>query len=157
MIGLTFHETMRGHWYRLESPGDERPIEFTTIARVPRIADLLGNAVANLKGRVVADGLTAGAEFEGSLGLGALVRERRLPYAFSFRGDDGRKYRFDGAKEVELRDIPRTMTTLPAYLFDDAGNEVGRAILHFDLRGDLFKFLRSWKPVVALPRLGRAR
>jgi hypothetical protein len=148
MIGLTFRERMAGTWHRLEAPTLERPIEFDLQARVPHVTELLGNTVAQVKGRVVAEGLTGGADFEGTLGLGALVRERRLPYRFAFRADDGRTYRFDGAKEVSLMDLPRSMTVLPAYIFDDQGEEVGRAVLRFDLRGDLLKFLRSWRPVL---------
>lgn len=146
MIGVRFHEVMRGSWHRLERPADEMPIEFDAKAEVSGLGNLVGDAVAKLHGTVKVSGLAENASFEGTLGLGSLVRERRLPYAFSFRGDDGRTYRFDGAKEVSIFDVTRTMTTLPAYLFDDGGNEVGRAVLHFDLRGDLLKFLRSWKP-----------
>jgi hypothetical protein len=148
VIGLHFRERMSGSWYRLESPADERPIEFSGDVTVGKLTELLGNTVAMMRGRVTATGLTRGAEFEGTLGLGALVRERRLPYAFSFRADDGRTYRFDGAKEVSVLDLTRSMTTLPAYLFNDKGDEIGRAVLHFDLRSDLVKFLRSWRPFV---------
>ena len=148
MIGIQFRETMSGSWHRLESPGDERAMEFTVSGKIDHLKHLLGNTVAKLSGRIVAAGLTTGADLEGTLGLGALIREKRLPYAFSFRADDNRMYRFDGTKEVAVLDLARTMTTLPAYLFDDQGTEVGRAVLHFDLHGDLFKFLRSWKPVL---------
>ncbi len=147
MIGVKFRERMAGTWHRLESPADERPIEFTANARVPKLSAFLGNVVAEMEGQVIAEGLTKGADFEGTIGLGALVRERRLPYAFSFRGDNGRKYRFDGTKEVSLADLANTMSTLPAYLYDDEGREIGRAVLRFDLQGDLWKFLRSWRPV----------
>lgn len=146
MIGLSFDERMAGTWHSLVEPAHERPIEFTLRATLPARA-LLGDGVAALEGRIVVEGITAGAEAKGTLGLGALVRERRLPYALSFRGDDGRQYRLDGAKEVSVLDLPRSMTTLPVYLFDDQGNEVGRAVLHFDLRGDLIKFMRSFRPL----------
>ncbi len=146
MIGVKFHEVMRGSWHRLENPGEEMPIEFDAQAELSGVANVIGDAIARLHGTVRVAGLATDASFDGTLGLGSLVRERRLPYAFSFRGDDGRTYRFDGAKEVSLFDLARTITTLPAYLFDDSGNEVGRAVLHFDLRGDFIKFLRSWKP-----------
>ncbi len=144
MILLEFTERMRGSWHRLNSPGNEQPVEFTGRATISRLSDVLGSTAAGFRGRVVAEGLTRGADFEGTLGVGALRREGRLPYAFSFVGEDKRNYRFDGAKEVSLLDPVRSMTVLPAYLFDDGGNEVGRAVLHFDLRTDLANFLRSW-------------
>lgn len=147
MIGLTFSERMAGTWHRLDAPAEEKPIEFRAQVTVPSLKDFLGNTVARLHGTVLAEGLTRGAKFEGTLGLGELFRERRLPYHFTFRGDDGRDYHFDGTKEVSLLDLPRSMTTLPGYLHDDAGHEVGRAVLRFDLRSDLVSFLRSWKPV----------
>lgn len=145
MIRLEFSERMSGSWHRLDSPGIERPIEFVGRATVARMSELLGDTVATLRGRVVAEGLSRGAEFDGTLGLGALWREGRLPYGFSFVGDDGRNYRFDGAKEVTWLDPVRTLSVLPAYLFDDRGNEVGRAVLHFDVRTDFLNFLRSWR------------
>jgi hypothetical protein len=151
MIGLKFDERMSGTWHALAEPAVERPIEFTVRATVGRLRELVGNTVAELRGRISVEGITGSTDARGTLGLGALVRERRLPYSLTFTGDDGKRYRLDGAKEVELADLPRTMTVLPAYLFDDGGNEIGRAVLRFDLQGDLFKFLRSWKPL-----LGRA-
>jgi hypothetical protein len=146
VIGLTFSERMSGMWHSLAAPADERPIEFEVRATVDRLRELLGNTVARLEGRIVVDGLTRGADATGTLGIGAIVRERRLPYALSFRGDDGKSYRFDGAKEVDVADLTRAFTTLPAYLFDGEGNEVGRAVLRFDLRGDMAKFVRSFRP-----------
>ncbi len=149
MIGVKFNEVMRGSWHRLEKPADELPIEFKAFAELTGVTNIFGKGVAKLHGTVKVAGLAESSSFEGTLGLGSLVRERRLPYAFSFRGDDGRMYRFDGAKEVSVLDLPRTMSVLPAYLFDDAGTEVGRAVLHFDVRGDLISFLRSWRPFLA--------
>jgi len=79
MIGVKFHEVMRGSWHRLDKPADELPIEFVAHAEVSGLSNIIGNAVAKLHGTVTMRGLTDGASFEGTLGLGALVRERRLP------------------------------------------------------------------------------
>ncbi len=149
MIGVEFRERMAGTWHRLDAPTDERPFAFTARACVGRLAQFLGGAVARLEGEVQADGLARSSPLVGTLDLGALTRARELPYRFRFQGDDGRRYRFDGHKTVDLMDLPRTMTILPASVFDDDGREVGRAVLHFDLRADLPGFLRSWRPVVA--------
>jgi hypothetical protein len=37
------------------------------------------------------------------------------------------------------------VTTLPATLFDDGGQEIGRATLRFDVRQDWWPFLRSFR------------
>jgi hypothetical protein len=38
-----------------------------------------------------------------------------------------------------------TMTTLPASIYDADGKEIARAVLRFDVRGNLATFLRSWR------------
>ena len=153
MIGLEFRERMAGTWHRLDAPTDERPFAFTVRVTVGRLVQLLGGAVATLDGHVDADGLARGAPLAGTLDLGALVRTRELPYRFRFTGDDGTSYRFDGHKTVDLMDLPRTMTILPGSIYADAGHEIGRAVLQFDLRGDLVTFLRSWRPVLRRARV----
>jgi hypothetical protein len=37
------------------------------------------------------------------------------------------------------------MTTLPASIYDADGKEFARAVLRFDVRGDLFKFIKSFR------------
>jgi hypothetical protein len=148
MLGLTFRETLDGSWHRPSAPADERRCSVDVTVIIPRVTELLGNTVADISGRVTLEGLATDREFKGTLGIGAIVRERRVPYAFSFIGDDGVAYRFDGAKEVNVLGLPRSMTTLGAYVFDPQGDEVGRVILRADLREEALRFLTTFRPVL---------
>ena len=56
MIGVRFHEVMRGSWHRLEKPADEMPIEFDAKAEVSGLGNLVGDAVAKLQGTVKVSG-----------------------------------------------------------------------------------------------------
>jgi hypothetical protein len=147
MLGVTFRETLYGSWHRPSAPADEKHCSITVSVRIPRMTQLLGNTVAALSGRVTLEGLATDRECKGTLGIGAIVRERRIPYALSFIGDDGGVYRFDGAKEVNVLELPRSMTTLGAYVFDAQGEEVGRVILRADLREEVLQFIRTLRPI----------
>lgn len=148
MLGLTFRETLDGSWHRPSAPAEERRCAVDVTVVIPRVTELLGNTVADISGRVTLEGLATDREFKGTLGIGAIVREKRIPYAFSFIADDGGAHRFDGAKEVNVLGLPRSITTLGAYVFDAQGDEVGRVILRADLREEVLRFLTSFRPVL---------
>jgi len=80
----------------------------------------------------------------GTLGMDVLLTQR-IPYDFTFTGDDGAAYRFTGEKKVRVTALLETMSRLPAALLDEAGETVAEAELRFDLRGDLVAFLRSFE------------
>ncbi len=141
---MRFRERLRGRWHRPESPGVEHTVSFELEVRVPLTRALTRDVNAVLAGEVRVEGVARAAVIEeGSLGIAAMAREKRLPYRFSFRGDDGRKYRFDGAKEIVARSLMRSFLVLPGYLFDDTGGELGRVVVRSDPRADLWPFLRS--------------
>jgi hypothetical protein len=144
LLGFTFHETMSGTFHRLDAPFEDRAIEFTIDAKVDGLRRFVRDKTARIEGEVTVEGLADHAPLRGTLGL-MVLDERRLPYDFTFDAADGRTYRLHGQKDVAWYALTDTMTTLPASLYDDAGKEIGRAVLRFDLRGDLVKFLRSWK------------
>lgn len=149
MIGFGFAETMRGNYYLLDSPTDERAIEFSIQVKVDGLRKFVKDQMARIKGVVRAEGLATESELEGTLGM-KLASERRLPYDFTFKGDDGKQYRFRGQKDVMLIALADTMTTLPASIYDAAGKEIGRATVRFDMRSDLGRFVRSFRPRLAL-------
>jgi hypothetical protein len=98
-----------------------------------------------MHGTLEADGLATNVPIEGTLTLAPWAR-RMIRYEFAFRGDDGRSYRFEGQKDIRLRDLRRSFTILPGAILDDAGNQVGTADTRFDLAADLFQFVSSWRP-----------
>jgi hypothetical protein len=144
-LGFSFEETMSGSYYLLDAPLAERAISFSIGARVDGMRQFLRDKTARIEGHVSVEGLAERCPLSGTLGL-KLFAERRLPYLFTFRGDDGHEYRLQGQKDVTMIALLDTLTTLPASLYDAAGREIGRSVLRFDARQDLTRFLRSWKP-----------
>jgi hypothetical protein len=66
-----------------------------------------------------------------------------LVYTFDFEGDDGARYAFQGQKTLGDGDLLHAITVLPGAIQGSGGEEIGRALLRFDLRSDLLKLLRS--------------
>jgi hypothetical protein len=148
MIGFQFRETMRGTYHMLDAPLDDRAIEFTIGAKVDGIRQFVKDKTATIEGEVVAEGFAERRPLRGTLGL-KLLDERRLPYEFTFRADDGKDYLFRGQKDVSMIALAESMSILPASIYDKSGAELGRCTLRFDMRGDLVKFLKSWKMLFA--------
>ena len=147
-LGFSFEETMSGSYYLLDEPLVERAISFSIGARVDGMRQFLKDRTARIEGEVYVEGLADHRPLQGTLGL-KLLDERRLPYSFTFRANDGREYRLQGQKDVTMIALADTMTTLPASLYDDTGREIGRCVLRFDVRQDLTSFLRSWRPRIS--------
>jgi hypothetical protein len=147
-VSFEFHETMAGSYHLLESPADERPISFTIRARaqVTSLWGFLRNQTMEIEGALDAEGFADHKRLVGTLAL-HLVRSGTLPYAFSFLGNDGARYAFDGKKTLDIGELADSMSVLPGSILDEAGTEVGRALLRFDLRSDLVRFVRSWRRV----------
>jgi hypothetical protein len=143
MPGFEFEETMSGTWRRAGS-ADEKPIEFKLRARAGRFVRYLFNRKADIEGRLKAAGLAEDVPLTGQLLIDPLLG-KKIRYEFDFVGDDGKRYRFAGQKDVLFLDVVRTMTTLPGQILDDEGIVVGRADLKFDTR-DLPRFLASFRP-----------
>ena len=143
-LGFSFEETMSGSYHLLAAQLDERAIAFKVGARVAGIRQFLKDRLARIEGEVNVEGFAERAPLRGTLAL-KLFDERRLTYDFTFRANDGKTYRFHGQKDVTMIALADTMTTLPASIYDAAGSEVARAVLRFDVRGDLATFLRSWR------------
>jgi len=143
--GFRFEETMRGSYYLLDKPQEERAFEFSIEARVDNLRRFMRDLTARIRGVVTLEGMCKHANLDGTLGL-KLLRENRLPYDFTFTADDGKKYRVRGEKNVVVLGLMESLTTLPASLYDDAEGEIGRAVVRFDLRSDWRKFLFSFRP-----------
>ena len=144
MIGLEFRETMAGSYHLAASPLDERPMSFTIRARSRGLAGLLSKPEADIEGEVDAEGLADHRHLHGRLGLD-ILRTRELVYDFRFTDNEGRRCAFAGKKTVRLDDLVETMTVLPGKILGEGGEEIGEALLRFDLRSDLLRFLRSFR------------
>jgi hypothetical protein len=143
MAGLEFRETMTGTWHRVEAPLDERPIQFTVRAQVHGLRRFLFQKTAEITGEIDARGLADHRALRGTMEIDPLLG-RRIVYDFTFQDNEGQEHRFHGEKEIEHTRLVKTMTTLPGSLWQGE-REVGRAVLRFHLREDLFRMLRSFK------------
>jgi hypothetical protein len=142
--GFSFRETMSGSYWRLDAPTDERAIAFTIEARAKSIRRFARDRIWTIKGTVDADGLASRSPLEGTL-LFRLPDERRLPYRFSFTGDDGKRYELSGQKEFTALAPIESMTLLPVSLYGPDDEEMARATLRFDYRSDLGRWMKSFR------------
>ena len=147
--GLAFAEDLSGHYWRLDAPVDERAIELHLVGSVPDPAVFLRDKTVLLGGTIDAENLACAQRIEGTVHF-RLWAERRLPYRCVFRGDDGRRYELFGDKEWNGLSPLESITLLAASIYDEAGDEVARATLRFDLRAD-------WAHWLARVRLLAAR
>ena len=148
---VVFGETMRGSVRVAGAPA--QPLSFTFRARSGAMGHLLGTRRFAVEGALSAEGFGTYCPLEGTVTLDVLVTGE-LPYDFTFTADDGKRYRFAGKKLVKPWALLRTMTRLPATIFDDAGTAVAEAEVFFDLRRDLGAFLRSWRLAAPGPQRG---
>ena len=146
MMGLSFRETMSGAYHLSTTPDVDRPMHFTVVARLPTLRSFLTNAVFSIEGEVSAQGFADHKVLRGTLVLD-LFRGRILVYQFAFEGNDGEAYSFTGRKTLAEGNLVQAMTVLPGAIHDASGRTVGRALLRFDLRSDLLKFIGSYRLV----------
>jgi hypothetical protein len=144
MPRLSFRERMSGSYWLLDAPTDERALTLSFEAHATEVGDFLRTRTWTLAGTIDAEGLAQGREVEGTLRF-ALIQERRIPYRFAFRGDDGCRYELCGQKEWTGLAPVTSLTLLPATLVDDRGGEVARATLRFDLRADVVDWVKSFR------------
>lgn len=145
MRGFEFCETMAGSFHLTEAPSDERPMSFTLRARSRPLLDFLRRPEVEIEGEIDAEGFADHRRLSGKLGLD-VVRTRTLPYAFEFTANDGRRCSFEGHKTVHVDDLLESMSVLPGTLLAEGGAVLGQALLRFDLRSDLLRFLKSFRP-----------
>ncbi len=146
MIGLAFRETMSGGYHLLSEPGRDRPMSFTVSAQINSLASMITNPVLVITGAVAAEGLADYKPLAGTLCIDP-VKAKVLVYSFLFDDNDGNQCSFFGRKTLSQGNIVHAMTVLPAGIYDGSGKAIGEALLRFDLRNDLWKFLRSFHTV----------
>ena len=142
--GFSFRETMSGSYWRLSAPTDERALSFTIEARAANVRRFARDRTWRITGTVDAEGLATHRPLEGTLQF-KLLDERRLPYRFTFVGDDGAGYELSGQKEWSALSPVDSMTLLPATLYDAGGKELARATLRFDWRSDIGRWMKSFR------------
>jgi hypothetical protein len=142
VAGFSFYETMAGSFHLLGEPRD-RPMSFTIRARSSTWASFLRRPEVEIEGEIDAEGFADHRYLRGTLGTDP--RTLTLPYAFQFAANDGAPYAFTGEKTLRAGSLVESMTVLPGAILDAGGRGVGEALLRFDLRSDLARFLRSFR------------
>jgi hypothetical protein len=143
VAGFEFHETLSGS-FRLRGDDRDRPLSFTLRARSSRFGKLLRRREVEIEGAIDAEGFAAHRRLRGTLGLDAPAK-RTLLYAFCFTANDGQAYRFEGKRTLVPARMVESITVLPGEFVDAAGAVVAEALLRFDLRSDLVRFVRSFR------------
>ncbi len=155
-LGFQLAESFSGSYYRLDDPLRDHAMRISLRLGVNGLRRFLRERRVEAKGRIHAEGLATreagGVELAGSLAM-KLFDEKRIPYDLTFEGDDGRTYRLRGQRDFFVHDAVDSLTILPASLFDEAGVEVGRAVLRFDPKNDLGALVKSFRPRMRVSRL----
>jgi choline dehydrogenase-like flavoprotein len=141
---VAFEETMSGTYTTKSAPRERRPRSFSLRARSRTLGDFARTREVGIVGELLGEGFGARCPLEGTLAMDVL-RTRKLRYDFRFTAGDGNTYRFVGEKVLKLLSLRRSMTWLPAKIYDATGIEIASAEVTFDLGRDLVSFLRSWR------------
>jgi hypothetical protein len=138
-LGIAFREWLTGSYWTLAAPTDERALDVALEASPVGGPRELG---WRLSGTVDAERLATRRPVDGTVSL-RLLDERRVPYRFAFSGDDGKRYELSGQKEWTALMPLDSLTLLSSGLYDESGEEIGRATLRFDVRADWARWIRS--------------
>jgi hypothetical protein len=131
-------------WTAAGLPTDPQPFHFKATAHAESTRDHLATGRAALRGVVHAPPLVDAADLSGVITIRPLG-QRLIRYEFFFTAADGKRYEFVGQKDIRWLAALRTWTTLPGEIIDEAGRRVGTCETRFDLRGDGWTFLRSFR------------
>lgn len=142
--GFRFRETMRGSYYRVDAPVEDRAIEIVLTVETTDLRRFARDKTWTVTGHIDAEGLATRRALDGTLEM-RLFDERRLPYRCRFTGDDGAAYELRGQKELLPISPIDSLTVLPASIYDANGEEIARVVLRFDARNELRPFLRSFR------------
>ena len=145
-MGFQFAETMAGtvEWDR--EPGVTHPFSFDVRVHAESLRAHLADGKARLTGVVHAPPIAQAAPTEGVITIRP-VGQRIIRYELAFTGDDGRRYELVGQKDIRWRAALATFTRLPAEILDEDHRRVGTCKTTFDLRHDLWSFVRSFRPI----------
>jgi hypothetical protein len=146
MLGFELTQTMSGTYHTLAEPGVERPMSITVRARVHDLRKFVLDPTAEIEGEVDAEGLADHRPLRGTLEINPILRGK-LIYDFAFPDNAERQCRFHGEQDLEALRLVQTMTTLAGGIFVSE-EEHARAVLRFQVRKDLVKLLKSFRPKV---------
>src|SRR5262249_19608310 len=121
-----------------------RSMSFTVRARSSTWASFLRRPEVDIEGEVDVEGFADHRYLRGTLGMDP-IRTGLLPYAFRFSNNNGAPHAFAGKKTLRAGRLVESMTVVPGAILDAADVRIGEALLRFDVRSDLARFLRSFR------------
>src|SRR5687767_10277091 len=127
---VSFRLALRGSYFLLDAPADERPLAIELAAHARPL-------------RVLVRGPNFGVG--GEIDWAAQGSLRALPSNFAFSSCGGSPHRFPGRSVLLQGDGLDSLSSLSGSLVDGAGAEVGRLLARVDLRRGVGAFLRSWR------------
>ena len=119
-------------------------MSLTVRAHVHDLRRFLLDPTAEIEGEVDAEGFADHRPLRGTLEINPVIRGK-LIYDFEFPDNGARECRFHGEQDLEALRLVSTITTLPGSIFV-AEEEHARAVLRFQVRRDLVRLLRSFRP-----------
>lgn len=144
-MGFSFAETMSGTVEWDAEPGKQHPFRFEVKAHAKSTREHFANGRAKLTGKVYAPPKADGADAEGTITIRP-IGQRIIRYELQFTGADGKRYEVVGQKDISWLRPLETFTHLPCDIIDDQHRRVGTCVTRFDLKGDWWSFLRSFRP-----------
>ena len=144
-MGFEFAETMSGTIEWDNEPGKKRPFKFEISAHAESTRAHLVDGKVEVRGILTAPPRANGVDCVGTMTIRP-IGQRIIRYELEFTADDGAHYELVGQKDIKLLSLRRSLTYLPADILDDQHRRVAFCETTFDVRNDLWSFLRSWKP-----------
>jgi hypothetical protein len=145
-MGFQFAETMAGTVEWDAQPGIQHPFSFEVTAEAASTRDYLQNGKAILRGVVHAPPLVDVADADGVITIRP-IGERVIRYELQFCDDSGKAYELVGQKDIRWRAPVHSFTFLPAEILDEEHRRIATCRTMFDVRRDLWSFLRSFRPL----------
>jgi hypothetical protein len=139
---LTFREHMRGSYYLLSQPLEDRVAELDLLVEARATRETLRSPALGVSGTIELEGFATKRTCEGRVAL-KIANEQRIPYDLRFTGNDGRPYQLFAQRDLSVPKLADALTTLNASVCDESGGEVARAVLRFDARRELGHLVRS--------------
>jgi len=131
----------------LARPLEDRVANVALAVSVQRVRDFVRSPVLSVMGEISLEGFATKRPCEGTIAL-KIANEQRIPYDLRFRADDGQSCQLYGQRDLSVPKLADALTTLPASVCDESGREIGRAVLRFDPKNELWELLRSIRVTV---------
>jgi hypothetical protein len=151
---------MTGSFHRFDQPLKDNVLRLTLRLAVDGLRRFARERRIDVEGVILAEDLAenggSGRAVQGAI-TWKLIDEKRVPYALTFEGDDGKTYHLRGQRDFFVHNAIDSLTTMAASLYDDAGHEIGRAVLAVEPRWEIPALVRSFRPRLRLKALSKRK